>query len=82
MSVELLCWSSDKNAKPHGNWVAQLVKHQTLNFGSSHDLMVSEIAPHVGAAPIVQSPCLRFSLPLFALLTHPPAVSLSLSQNK
>ena len=28
-------------------WVAQLVKHLTLGFGSGHDLMVCELKPHV-----------------------------------
>ena len=28
--------------------MAQLVKHQTLNFGSGHDLMVGEIEPCIG----------------------------------
>ena len=29
------------------NWVAQSVNHPTLDFGSSHDLMVCSIEPHV-----------------------------------
>ena len=28
-----------------GTWVAQLVKHPALDFGSGHDLMVGEIEP-------------------------------------
>ena len=28
-------------------WVAQLVEHLTLGFGSGHDLTVHEIEPHV-----------------------------------
>ena len=28
--------------------MAQSVQHPTLNLGSSHDLMVPEIEPHVG----------------------------------
>ena len=31
-----------------GTWVAQLVKCLTLDFGSSHDLMVHEIEPCIG----------------------------------
>ena len=31
-----------------GAWVAQSVKCPTLDFGSSHDLTVHEIKPHVG----------------------------------
>ena len=30
-----------------GPWVAQLLKHLTLNFGSGHDLTICEIKPHV-----------------------------------
>ena len=30
-----------------GAWVAQLLKHLTLNFGSGHDLTIHEIKPHV-----------------------------------
>ena len=29
------------------SWVAQLVKHQTLDFGSGHDLTVHEFKSHV-----------------------------------
>ena len=31
-----------------GAWVAQLVKRLTLDFSSSHDLMVHGIEPYVG----------------------------------
>ena len=31
-----------------GAWVAQLVKHQTLDFSSGHDLTVHEFKPHIG----------------------------------
>ena len=30
-----------------GAWVAQLVKHLTLDFRSGHDLTVSEINPYI-----------------------------------
>ena len=30
-----------------GAWVAQSVKHLTLDFGSGHDLLVHEFEPHV-----------------------------------
>lgn len=35
-----------KNTKEWGTWVAQLVKHLTLDFGSGHDLRV------VGSRPV------------------------------
>ena len=31
-----------------GTWVAQSVKHSTLDFGSGHDLTVGKFEPHVG----------------------------------
>ena len=31
-----------------GAWVAQLVKHLTVDFGSGHDLMVCEFDPRIG----------------------------------
>ena len=31
-----------------GTWVAQSVKHPTLDFGLGHDLTVGGIEPHVG----------------------------------
>ena len=34
--------------KMQGAWVAQLVKHPTLDFSSGHDLTVCETEPHVG----------------------------------
>ena len=52
-------------------WVAQLVKHPTLGFGSHHDLTLVEIEPHIGlcadnAEPAWDSlsPCLYASLSL------------------
>ena len=33
--------------KENNAWVAQSVKHPTLHFGSSHDLMVCGLEPHV-----------------------------------
>ena len=31
-----------------GAWVAQLVKHTTLDFGSGHDLTAREFEPRIG----------------------------------
>ena len=31
-----------------GTWVAQLVKHQTLDISSGHDRLVRKIEPQVG----------------------------------
>ena len=36
-----------KTFKNWGTWVAHLVKHPTLDFGSGHEVMVSEIEPCV-----------------------------------
>ena len=32
----------------YGRWVAQSVKHPTLDLGSGHDVVVCGIEPHVG----------------------------------
>ena len=37
-----------KKHRFRGTWVAQSVEHLTLDFGSSHDLMVCEFKPHMG----------------------------------
>ena len=37
-----------RNAASMGAWVAQSVKHLTLDFGSGHDLTVHELEPHIG----------------------------------
>ena len=34
-----------------GTWVAQFVKHLTLNFGSGHDLRVMRLSPKTGSKP-------------------------------
>ena len=49
--------------------MAQLVKRQTVDFGSDHDLMVCEFEPHVGVCsdnvePAWDSLSLLLSLPL------------------
>ena len=64
-----------------GAWVAQLIEHLTLDFGSDHDLGVHEIKP-----------CIRFCADstepawdsLSASLSAPPSLTcmLSVSQNK
>ena len=57
-------------------WVAQSVKHPTLDLGSGHDLTVYEIKPTSGSTLTAQS--------LLGILTLPlPSLSVrSLSQNK
>ena len=70
-----------------GAGVAQSAKHLTLNFGSSHDLMVHEIEPRVGfcadrAEPAWGSLSPPLSAPPPLMLAHVHALSLSLSQNK
>ena len=57
-----------------GAWVVQSVEHPTLDFGSSHDLMVHGIKPHVrlctdSAEPVWDS--------LFPSLTAPPSLKIS-----
>ena len=38
-----------------GSWVAQLVKHLALNFGSGHDLRVVKSSPVSGSRLCVES---------------------------
>ena len=33
---------------PWGAWVAQVIKHLTLDFGSGRDLTICEFDPHIG----------------------------------
>ena len=56
-----------------GTWVAQLVKHLTLDFSSGHDFTVHEIEPQVGLCPDNAKPSWDS---LF------PSLSLSLKINK
>ena len=61
-----------------GAWVAQLVEHQTLGFGSGHDLTAPEFEPHWSSALTARS------LPgiLSPSLSAPPLLTLSLEINK
>ena len=64
-----------------GAWVAQSVKHLTLDFSSSHDLMVHEIEPCAGLHTDSTEPAWDSTSPS---LSAPPqfthAFSLSLSK--
>ena len=62
-----------------GTWVAQWVKHPTLDFSSGHDLMVSEFELHVGPRAVSMEPAWDFVSPP---TPAPPEAVLSLSQNK
>lgn len=46
-----------------GTWVAQSIRHLTLNFGLGHDLRDVRLDPHTGLHTGCGL-CLRFSLPL------------------
>ena len=62
-----------------GIWVAQLVKHLTLDLGSGHDLTAHEFEPHIGLCDGSTEPAwdsLLLSLPL------PCTLSLSLKKKK
>ena len=58
-----------------GAWVAQVVKHLTLDFGLGHDLTVCESEPHIGLCADRVEPAwdslLYIKFPLFA---PPPLV--------
>ena len=69
-----------------GVWVAQSVKHLTLDVGSGRDLMVHEFKPHMGlcadgreSAWDYVSPSLSAPPPLVRMPAHAYALSLSLS---
>ena len=38
------------------DWVAQLVKHQTLDFGLGHDLTICKFKPHIGLSAVSAEP--------------------------
>ena len=62
-----------------GTWVVQSVKPPTLDFGSGHDLMVHEIAPHMCLCNDSEEPAWYSLYPSLCLsLSHP----LFLFQNK
>ena len=70
--------TSNKKISTWGTWVAQLVKHPTLDFGSGHSLIVHGLKPHVGLCADSARTCLGFSLPL----TLPLSFFLSKQRNK
>ena len=63
-----------------GAWVALLVKHLTLDFGSRHDLTVTRSSPTMGSAR-QHRVCLGFSLSR-SLSPSPHACARILSKNK
>ena len=75
------------NVSMQGGWVAQLVKRQTLDFSSDHNLAVCGIQPLVGpqvelCAVSLEPAWDSFSPPLFPSPALSLSLSLSLSQNK
>ena len=76
-------WLLVKKLPFRGAWVAQSVKHPTLDFGSGHDLLVREFKPLDGLCTDSVKPAWN-SLSLSLSLCPSPALSLSvfLSQNK
>ena len=71
-------------------WVAQSIKHSTLDFGSGHDLMVHEIEPHKPRSrvcadsrePAWDSLSLSWDSPLFLPLPLVLSFSLKINKNK
>ena len=53
-----------------GTWMAQSVKHLTLDFNTGHDLTVVESRP------------MLFAWSLLGILSPPPLLTFSLSQNE
>ena len=58
------------NTEMRDTWVARSVKHQTLDFGSGHDLRVVGLSPASGS---------MLSVSLLGILSPPPLSSLALS---
>ena len=64
-------------------WVAQLFERGSLDFGSSHDLMVHELEPCVGLCADSAEPAWdSLSLPLSPSLFPPFSHAQALFQNK
>ena len=62
---------TQKNKPLRGAWVAQSVKHLTLDFGSGHDLKFHETKLHVWLwADSMELAWDSLSLPLSLSLTH------------
>ena len=75
----IVCPNNSHQTKkvPRGAWVAQLVKHLTLDFSSCHYLVVHGIKPQVGLCADSEEPPWDSLSPF---LSAPPL--LALSQNK
>ena len=66
-----------------GAWMAQSVKHLTLDLGSGHDLTVCEFEPRVWLCADCEETAWNSFPPSFSVLTLTLLIcSLSLSQNK
>ena len=65
-----------------GAWVAQLVKHPTLDFGSGHDLTVFGFKPHVRLCTGSREPAWNSLSPLCPSPYHVHMLTPSLSQIK
>ena len=78
-----LCKATDISAKKlWGTWVAQLVKRQTLDFGSGHDLVVHEVEPRVRLCTDSVEPAWdSHSLSLSLSAPHPLMCMRSLSRS-
>ena len=71
--------------RTRGTWVAQSVKHQTLDFGSGHDLMVHEMEPHLGLCADSMELALDSLSPAISVpphCVHVDVCTFYLSQNK
>ena len=66
-----------RNDFVRGAWVAQMVKHPTLDFSSGHDLTVCEFERRVSLCADSVEPAWDSLSP--SIRPSPPALSLSLS---
>ena len=63
-----------KMCTPQGTWMAQSVKHLTLDFNSGHDLMVCEFKAHIRLHADSTEPAWDLLSPS---LSAPPPLALS-----
>ena len=68
--------------KVRGAWVAQLLEHLTLDFGSGHDFMVHETEPHIELCTDSVEPAWdSLSVPLPNLCLHSLSLSKKISKH-
>ena len=70
-----------KNTQTKGTWVAQSIKHPTLDFHAGHDLMGCKFKPCIGLRADGAEPTLDSLSPSLSA-PYPLALSLKILKNK